>query len=1061
MLLALMTTATLSAHNGDLKFEHISLEHGLSQSNITSIVQDQTGFLWFGTLDGLNKYDGYDFTVYKHSADDSSTLSSSSIWAIYEDRLGYIWVATISAGLNRFDPGTGQFIRFKHDASDPHSLSDNRVRAIHEDAAGQLWIGTRDQGLNRFDRETAAFSHFRHDPEDETSISHNHIRSMLLDRDGTLWVGTFAGGLNRLQVSSSGEVHFKRYLHDDGDDSSLSHNHVEALFQDRFGTIWVGTYGGGLNRLVDESHGDNNGRAAITFVRYRADGKPGSLSYDVVETIVEDHVGTLWVGTNAGGLNVFDREAGRFVHHRNDPRDANSLSHDNVETMFEDRTGNLWVGTWGGGIDKLDRKPRKFLHYRHKPMDENSLCHRDVRAICEGPHGDLWVGTAGGGLDRINRQTGNVTHYRHDETDPASLSSNNVRALCLDRTGTLWAGTYGGGLNELVSSSDPEIASLQFRRYGNAHGLNEFIWIVYEDSKGLIWVGTNNGLSRLHPETGAFIHFRHDPDDPASLSHPIVRCIYQDLEGRIWVGTYVGLNLLDQETGTFKRYTHEPGNSNSLSNNGVMAMYQDQPGVLWLGTLGGGLNHFDPEAQQFGHYSEQDGLPNDFVHAILNDSTGALWMSTNGGLTRLDRENRTFRNYDVTDGLQSNEFNVGTAHKSETGELFFGGVNGLTAFHPDRIRDNPHIPEIVITGFKVFNRPVKFEKSLAWLEQIDLSYRQRFFSFEFAALDYTNPSKNRYAYKMEGFDSEWIKSGDRRFASYTNLDPGHYVFRVKGSNNDGIWNEQGTAITITIEPPFWQTWWFRILAGVSVIGMLGLLYHRRVSNLGKAKKAQEQYATRLIEVQEEERKRIASELHDSLGQELLIINNAIQQLVNERNYDQALRKELGQLSEITVQSIDLVREISSNLHPHQIERLGLKKAVEAMIEKLSSSTDIAFQADIEEIGKPLDKDQQLNVYRIIQEGLNNIVKHAGATQVKIQLRESNDELHIHIRDNGKGFDATAIAGSGADSPGFGLMNMKERVRMRKGKISVDSSHAQGTAISISLPVRPEATGANS
>lgn len=1041
--LTLSSTTHLLAQTDDVKFEHLSLEHGLSQSNLTAIIQDRTGFMWFGTLDGLNKYNGYEFTIYKRSADDTTSLTSGSIWSLYEDRRGYIWVSTIASGLNRFDPRTGRFTRYRHDPNDPRSVSDDRVRAIAEDASGQLWIGTRDSGLNRFDRERGEFVHLRHDSDNPASLGDNHVRTLLLDQDGRFWVGTVAGGLNRMGVDSSGAIEFVRYRRDPDDNRSLSHDHVESLFQDRHGTIWIGTYGGGLNRLVHDSNGE------IAFVHYRAGGEPGSLSHDVVEAIVEDHVGTLWIATNAGGLNRFDRETERFVQYKHAPTDPSSLSHNNVETLFEDRTGNLWVGTWGGGINKLDRKPRKFLHYRHKPGEENSLCHGDVRAICEGPDGALWVGTAGGGLDRFDRRTGSIIHYRHDETDPASLSSNNVRALCSDRSGALWVGTYGGGLNRLTALSHD--APVRFVHYGEETGLNPYVWAVEQDSRGRIWVGTNAGLSCLNPETNHFTHFRHDPDDPTSLSHPIVRTIYEDLAGRIWVGTYGGLNLLDAATGTFTRYRHEPDNRNSLSHNGVMAIYQDQSDVLWLGTLGGGLNRFDLRAQQFQHFSsESKGLPNDFVHAIVSDSAGTLWMSTNRGLTHFDRAAQDFRNYDVTDGLQSNEFNVGAVYKNARGELYFGGVNGLSAFHPDRIQDNPHVPEVVLTGFKVFNHPVEFEQSLAFLDKIDLTYRDRFFSFEFAALDYTNPSKNRYAYKMEGFDAEWIDCGDRRFASYTNLDPGRYVFKVRGSNNDGIWNEAGAAIAIVIAPPLWQTWWFRMLAAIAVIGVLGFSYHRRVSNLRQEKHVQEQFAARLIDVQEAERKRIASELHDSLGQELLIINNNIQQLANDRQAGAKLRDELRQISEITVQSIDQVREISSNLHPHQVERLGLKKAVEAMIEKLSKSTHIAFHCEIGEVDDA-DKDQQINVYRIIQEGLNNVVKHSEATDVSVRLQRREGRLHIQIQDNGRGFDVAPNTGVGAESPGFGLMNMTERVKMRKGKIAIESIPARGTAIDIVLP----------
>lgn len=1044
----------LFAQEHVLEFERISLEHGLSQNSITSIIQDRRGLMWFGTLDGLNKFDGYDFTVYKHSPADSNSLSANSIWSLCEDTRGVIWIATVAQGLNRFDPKTGRFARFYHHVNDSASLSDNRVRAIFEDRDGNLWIGTRDGGLNRFDRKTETFVRYTHDPQNPNSVSDNHIRCIMQASNGMLWIGTGRGGINQFDPATS---HFIHYKHDPDSPRSLSHNHVESIYQDRQGVIWVGTYGGGLDKLdlstKENSDGDADGE--VSFRHYQhVPNDPATLSDNTIEAIFEDHTGTLWVGTASGGLNKFERQSERFYRYLNDLNDQASISHNNIETIYEDRTNNLWIGTWGGGINKIDRKPQKFLHYKHKPFNENSLSHNYVRAVHEDASGALWIGTSEGGLDRLDRQSGEVSHYKNDPDDPATLSSNDVRAIWEDRSGTAWVGTYGGGLNKMNSQSEAFIHYKHDPRNPNSLG-NNYVWTIYEDATGILWLGTSGGLDKFDPTTGIFKHYKADSKKTNSLSHNIVRCIYEDRSGVLWVGTYGGFNKFDPQSETFVHYRHHPAYSNSLSNNSVMTVYQDSAGIFWLGTLGGGLNRFDPRTERFEHYTENDGLPNSFVHAILEDNSGCMWLSTNKGIAKFDPRQapgQQFRNYDVTDGLQSNEFNVGAAFKNDRGELFFGGINGLTIFDPEKMKDNPNIPSVVLTGFRIFNWEAKFDTSIFYIKEIELSYKERFFSFEFAALDFTNPMKNQYAYMLEGFDSDWIHCGNRRFASYTNLDPGVYVFHVKGSNNDGVWNETGASVAIRISPPFWDTWWFKGLMTVFIIGALALIYNNRVQTLKKEKIAQQKFSKQLIEVQEKERKRIASELHDSLGQNLLIIKNLIYQQIHSDPGRQKTVGDLEQISSLASQSINEVREISYNLHPHQIDRLGLTKAIESIVNKVSQSSEIEFLAEIDNIDRLFPKAVEINIYRIIQEGINNLVKHSDATSAVIKVSRADGFLIISIRDDGRGFDARSPRIDRAENQGFGLTGISERVKMLDGRFNVDSAPGRGTTLKVEIPI---------
>jgi len=1055
------------SQNRRLQFERISLREGLSQNTITSIMQDAEGYLWFATLDGLNKYDGYRFTVYEHVPADTNSLSANTVWALAQDKSGYIWIGTVVSGLNRFDPATETFRRFVHDPEDSTSLSGNRIRAIYEDRDGFLWVGTRDNGLNRYDPVSGKFTRYRHDPSDPNSLSHNHVRTIISDEDGVIWIGTAGGGLNRFDPKTET---WMRFGIEPNNPRSLNHNRVESLCLDSQGVLWVGTYGGGLNRLLhlgtmpDDQEPMNGDVRPAEFIHYtHDDDDPTSISGDVIECIFEDHTGVLWVGTNSGGLNRFDRNTETFVAFKNEQDSPQSLSFNNVETLFEDASFNLWVGTWGGGLNKLDRKPAKFEHYISRPNDSNSLCNNYVRTIAEEKSGILWVGTSGGGLDRIDRKTQKFVHYRYDPLNPNSLSSDDVRAIHIDSSGTLWVGTYGGGLNKIVvtpphgGKAKPQLMFKHFRhRSREPNSLcDDHVWAVHEDRNGILWLGTSDGVSRFDPASESFVHYKHEPENPNSLSSNIVRAIHEDHDGDLWFGTYHGLNRFDPQSGKFTRYFHRDDDENSLSHNGVMAIWETEPGVLWLGTLGGGLNKFDVKKGTFEHFFENDGLPNSFVHAIVGTDDGQLWLSTNKGLSRFDDrlpDGQKFRNYDVHDGLQSNEFNVGGGVRGYSGELFFGGVNGFNCFRPDEIRENPYIPAVVITEFTIFNERALLKQAPGHRRRVELSYADRFFSFEFASLDYTNPSKNRYAYMMEGFDTDWIYAGTRRYASYTNLDPGEYVFRVKGTNNDGVWNETGTSVQVIITPPFWETWWFRTLAASGLLGLLGLFYHLRVSSLMKEKVAQERFSRQLIEVQEQERKRIASGLHDSLGQNLLIIKNSLEQTIHSAsNKQDAPLQDLKELSVIASQSIEEVREISYNLHPHLIDRLGLTKALGSIVRKVRQSGDINISAEIDEIDALVTKESDIHIFRIIQEAVNNVVRHSQASEARIQVQQAGEMLHISISDNGGGFDFEAYLAEDSQHEGFGLAGIAERVKILKGEFHVDTSR-QGTTLSIRIPL---------
>ncbi len=533
--------------------------------------------------------------------------------------------------------------------------------------------------------------------------------------------------------------------------------------------------------------------------------------------IYQDRGGVLWVGTKGGGLNNWNTHTGSFPHYRADPAAASGLSGNIVTSFFDEGNAVVWIGTFGGGLNRFDRTRGSFTLYQHEPTDPQSLSNDRVMSLLLDSKNILWVGTYGGGLNRFHRDTGTFTRYQHDSADPASLSRNGIMSIYEDRQGVLWIGTFEGGLD------------------------------------------------RMEPSSGTFIHYAHDPTQPTSLSNNRVTAFYEDAAGVLWIGTDGGgLNRFDRTTGTFAHYQNDPAVPTSLSNDSVLSIHEDGNGVLWIGTLGGGLNRWERAAREsvrgeFQRYSERDGLPNDSIYGILTDDEGNLWLSTNQGLSKFDPGRETFRNYNTTHGLQSNEFNVGAYHRSADGEMFFGGVSGFNAFYPASIRDNAHVPPVVLTSFLKFNEKVDLGKPIWETDRVELGYRDYVVSFEFSALDYTAPEENRYAYMLEGFDEDWIELGRLRRATYTNLDAGDYLLRVKGSNNDGVWNEAGATLELRVIPPPWQTWWAYSFYGLLAVGVLFGYARAQARKLER----EETYSRELVQ-QVDERTRELAERNEDL-----------------------------------------------------------------------------------------------------------------------------------------------------------------------------------------------------
>ena len=1013
------------------KTENIKRVKGLSQNMVNTIIQDSIGYLWFGTWDGLNQFDGYNFTIYNKV----DGMSNPTINALLEDKDGIIWIGT-QDGLNLFDRENKSFSVIKSIPGESNSLSNNTINHIYQDREGYIWISTV-QGLSRYDKQNHIYKHFDFNFADVDTIRTNWVNKVTQDSRGLLWIATRYG----LFCFDNTTQLFSPYFHYQDDPKSISSNAINDVYEDRQGNIWVGTQNG-LNLFLSEDQG---------FKKYfHSYNEPNSLSNNQVKAIYEDSHGIFWVGTH-DKLNILDRQTGTFSHYHHSGN-SSSISNNDINCIFEDDMGSVWVGTYKG-VNKVYLGLSTFKLYQRDPDDPHSLSDNVIHGIFKDEDGLVWLAT-GKGVNILDREIGKYTRLHHMIDSYTDLADVRIRSIHRDSRGHVWIATDSHGLFKYKPSTGTYERFTSSPYDPNTLNDNNLLWIT-EDHLGYIWVGSGRGVNAFHPDTMEIRSWSHDPRDTNSISNNLIWIIYEDRENNLWFGTNNGLNRYDRKLDAFVSYLSDPDDPYSISSNVVFGIYEDSKGNFWVSTMGGGLNHFDPLREVFLHLDEENGLPNDVVYITLEDKNGNLWLTTNWGISKFNPKTGEFVNYDINDGLQGNEFNGGAWYHADDGEIFFGGMDGFNSFYPEEITMNKQAPRIVITSFKKLNKSV--DREFVDGDSIRLNYDDNFFSIEFSALDFTNPSKNKYAFKLENYDEDWnFRDADRRMAEYTNVSPGTYEFRVIGSNNDGVWNEEGSTLHIIILPPWWDTLIFRLIFGAVIFALLWSFIYWRIRMIKRKHEVEKRVLAIEKELFDVQQKALQLQMNPHF-----IFNslNAIQSFVIGNDTDKAIHY-LSKFSQ-------LMRLILSNSRETTIPIKDELKAVEHYMDIERLRFDDKFDYSIK-VDRDIDDEFMEIPPMVIQPFVENAILHGlvhspEQGHIALELQLQHNFIFCTIEDNGIGRKKAAEIrdSSGIKRESRGMLITKERLeilnKQNKEKVAVKvidlhdgEGNAKGTRVEINM-----------
>lgn len=1007
-----------AAAEDSVVFNRLSLRDGLSNNSVNCILQDHLGFIWFGTFSGLNRYDGRNVEIFRPEPMNPSSISSSVIFDILEDSKQRLWIGTDGGGLNLYDYSDGSFRSYITDSRKDNGIRSQKVFCLEEDSSGRIWIGTADSGVSILTTETDIFTSLT--TENSKGLFSNIIRTMMRDSAGRMWLGTQGGGLSLYQ----GDNTFNNFF---------PGNTVRAILEDSSHNMLIGLEGEGLIFMDGSSE-------ELKFKTLIPD--------KTIRSIEEDELGRIWVGTERNGLYLIEKDKSirNIVH---DQDDSLSLSSDFIRDIMVDQSGLVWIASRGGGVNSFNSRSEDFSY-----LIKGSYA---VRQINESPDGSLWVATDGQGLIRINPNN-TMTHFFSEDKSLSDLASNHIYALTDDNHGNLWIGSDGDGLDRLNIKTG-EITHYKSDPQNPNSLSSDVIWSLLYDMEGNLWIGTEGGgLNLYNPGTDGFITFKNDPDRTDSLLGNSIKALFQDASGELWVGTWDGgLSRKISGKDEFINYTRDPKDPNSLSDNSVLCFAQTNDGSLWIGTAGGGLNKFDPNTQQFQSYRERDGLSDDNIFGIIPDGKGFLWISTANGMSRFDIITHESNNFWSTGGLVTNEFGQNAYLKRESGELLFGTTKGVLSFFPNNVHLNSYAPPVRITDFSLNNESVKvltenrghvnLEKNILISSEVNIYPGDNFIGFSFASLDFSNPLNNQYAIKLAGFDKDWHYLGSENTYYYSSLPPGTYSLDVLGTNSNGAWSTEYSELTLNVIPSFYQTGYFYGLVFIVLSCLFYLGVRVRLSGLNKHNKLLQEFSIYVQDIREEERKSIARDVHDELGQLLTTLKMHIFWLSNNASSIKVQRQaRYDSMLGIINTTLDWSKELATKLRPVILDNLSLGEALNWLINETEKNSNLIISHSIHDTPE-IPVERATSIFRIIQEAITNILRHTKATEANLSLIIHNGFLIIKLKDNGKGIPKNKLT----DSVSYGIIGMRERSRHLGGELTIDSSPL-GTSINLKIPI---------
>ncbi|MCB8995115.1 MAG: hypothetical protein H6538_05865 [Bacteroidales bacterium] len=1019
IILPLFLSFLISGYSQDnFLFERFNLEDGLSNNSINCILQTSDGFLWVATKDGLNRYDGQGFKVFKNNSSDSLSLPENYVMSLFEGRDSTLWVGTWGGGLCRYDRINERFYPTRK-----KGFLDDYIQCISEDHSGKIWFGTTTGGLFKIDPSSGDIFHFPLIQNNGGKVLTNNITCILEDDSFRLWIGTWDAGMIKF---NPGNGKCRQFLYEPENKNTIDGNGVWNIIEN------------GENQLILSSF---SGIKSFSSLEEKITDSPKNSNYSIIATAIirqalRDKKGRLWIGSyDYQGLFLQERDAsGKEILRQFLREDDNSqsISFDRIRWIYEDKKSNIWIGT-ENGLNKLPAY-QPFRQFRHLPLRPNSLDGRVVSSIIEDPDSVLWIGFGGGGFEKINLRTNSKKHFINSPYNKNSLSDNDVSSVYRDKDGIVWICTMNGGLNRFNPVTE------RFKIYKSVPGDTNSLssnWIhqVLETSDNLFLVATNSGLDQFDTRNEKFSFF-----EPALQAGQIpfpktisVNALFEDSRKNIWVGTWLdGLYRYEPAAKKIFQFLPSEADTSSISSNKITCIYEDSGGNIWLGTHSGGINKFDYSTGRFVRYTTENSLPNDVVFGILEDTHKNLWLSTMKGLVKFNPETGYTRVYDELDGLVNNQFNWRASFKNSSGVMYFGGINGFVSFHPDSVKIDNEPPLVTITSFKVYSGKKSFNQFIPETKKIKLEHKQNFFSIEFTALDMTPNEKHKYAYKLEGIDPDWVYSDSRSTAFYTDIRHGSFLFQVKASNADNVWSEP-TSLSITILPAWWNTWWIKVLSLLIIIGIVFIVIRIRF--------------WQLLEI-ERIRLNIASDLHDEMGSNLSSISVDSQQLMRSGSSDPESFELASDIYKTTNETIDSIRDIIWFINPKNDGRenivFKMKEKAATQLAGLNWSFDISDDLRLDSFKLEIRR----NIFLIYKETLTNVVRHSKAKNCSIQLKKQGNEFIMSISDDGSGFDTANTMKYG------GLENIYFRAKKIHAEIQLESEQGKGTSLILRLPLKP-------